>query len=114
MVPIPRFHEELAVAIAAVGDVGVPFLRVEEDPVGLAAQPVQRLEDHDGVAEVGTVGRVLGVGVAGPVDVFVDEGGSVWGRMVVVGGEEGGQAGGVVEEAEKEREEGVDYAPAVR
>ena len=107
VVPIPRFHEKLRVAIAAVGDVGVPFLGVEEDPVGFAAESSQRLEHHDRVAEVGAVGRVLGVGVAGPVDVFVDEGGGVRGRMVVMGGEDGGEDGGGVEEDEEEGEEGV-------
>lgn len=114
MVPIPRFHEELRVAIAPVRDVGVPFLRVEEDSVGFAAEPGKRLKHHDGVAEVGAVGCVLGVGVAGPVDVFVDEGGSVRGCMVVVvEGEEGGEGGGGVEEDEEEGEEGVGYAFSV-
>lgn len=111
VVPIPRFHEELRVAIAPVRDVGVPFLRVEEDPVGFAAESGERLEDHDGVAEVGAVGCVLGVRVAGPVDVFVDEGGGVRGCMVVVvEGEEGGEGGGGVEEDEEEGQEGVGYA----
>jgi len=61
-------------------------LRVEKDAVGFAAEAGESFKDHDGVAEVGAISRILAVGIAGPVDVLVDEGGGVDGGVV---GEEG-------------------------
>lgn len=52
-------------------------MRVEQDPVGAAAEAMEGFEYHDCVAEVGGVGGILAVGEAGPVDVLMDEGGGV-------------------------------------
>ena len=57
--------------------------RIQQYAIGSAPQPLQGFEHHEGVAEVGTAGCVLAVGVAGPIDGAVAEGG----RVVVVGGE---------------------------
>ena len=57
-------------------------MRVEQDAVGFAAEARQGFKDHDCVAEVRTAGRVLTVGIARPIDVFVAEGGFVnWGAV---------------------------------
>ncbi len=55
---------------------------IEKDAVGFTTETGQAFEDHDGAAEIGAVGGVLTVGIAGPVDVFVDERGRVRGRSV--------------------------------
>lgn len=66
----------------------IHLLRVQQQAIGPAAQPVQGFEHHERVAEVRAAGRILAVGVAGPVDGAVAE------RGRVVGMCEGAQVGG--------------------
>lgn len=68
----------------------IHLLRVQQQAIGPAAQPVQSFEHHERVAEVGAAGRILAVGVAGPVDGAVAEGGCMVGMCegAQVSGEE--------------------------
>jgi hypothetical protein len=66
---ISCLHEQPRLIGGSYGRLGVHHgLWVHHDPVGLAAQAVQRLEDHDRVAQVGQVRDVLRVRKARPVD----------------------------------------------
>lgn len=69
---------------------------VEHDAVGTATKTVQRLHDHDRVAQVVAVGDILNIGEASPVDAgsvmicgsvwFPPHGaGGVWQGVIVVG-----------------------------
>jgi hypothetical protein len=80
---VPRLDEQLAIAVGPVRNLGVPVVRVHQDPVCLAPQPVQGLKHHDGVAEIGAVDGILAVGVIAPVDVLVAK------RRRMFGSEEG-------------------------
>ena len=76
-VVVPGLGQEAAVVVA-VG-IGLHAGRIHQETAGLAPEAVERLEDHQRVAEVGRVGGVLRVGEAGPVDV-TGNGGFLEGR----------------------------------
>ena len=74
---VPGLSEEVAVVVA-IG-VGLRAGWVHQETAGLAPEAMERLEDHQRVAEVGRVGGVLRVGETGPVDV-TGNGGFLEGR----------------------------------
>lgn len=71
LVPVPRLYQKLAVPVCDALDLRVPLFRVQEYPIGLAAEALQSLKDHDGVAQVGGAGGILEVGIARPIDILV-------------------------------------------
>lgn len=55
-------------AVGGAGIVDSELGGIHHEAIGLAAQAVEDLKEHDRVAEIGRVGDILDVGEAGPVD----------------------------------------------
>lgn len=67
LVRVARQDKQLAVAVFGARHLRVPVLRIEEDPVCLAAEPGERVEEEERMAERRAVGRIQAVRVLGPV-----------------------------------------------
>lgn len=77
---VAGLEEKLAVVRGRAGGVWREHLGgIEHDAVGTAAKTVQRLHDHDRVAQVNAVGDILHIGEARPIDAgSVKVGGFAW------------------------------------
>ena len=68
---VPRLDKQLAVPVPPIRNNRIHCMWIHQHSVRPAAEPVQRLEQHDRIAQVVAVGRILAVGVVFPIHVLV-------------------------------------------